>query len=56
MNQYYVLRLDIPMQYFELVHKIDGVKQVTYDEGGRFFGQGGAIGYHVIELAVRTEL
>ena len=26
MNQHYVLRFDIPMQYLELVHQVDSVK------------------------------
>ena len=38
MNQHYVLRLNISMQYLELVHQVDSVKKVANDEGGRLLG------------------
>ena len=37
MNKHYVLRLDISVQDLELVHKIDSVKKIAYNEGGCFF-------------------
>lgn len=38
MNQHYVLRFNISMQYLELVHQVDSVKKVANDEGGRLLG------------------
>jgi hypothetical protein len=54
-NEYYVLRFDVAVQYLETVEFLYGVEEVTDNEGGGFFCQGLAISKYIEELSVAAE-
>jgi hypothetical protein len=56
MNQNYILRLDIPVQNFVPMHKLQSVEQITNDKGSSFLRKSGSVGDDIEELAVTTKL
>lgn len=52
MDQHYILRLDIAMEYLMPMHQIHRLEQVTNDVRGTLLGEGLATRDDVVELAV----
>lgn len=52
MDQHYILRLDIAMEYLMAMHQVDRLEEVANDVRGALFGEGFATRDDVVELAV----
>jgi hypothetical protein len=54
-DEYYVLRFDVAVQYLETMELLYGIEEVAYDEGSGFFCQGLPISKYIEKLSVAAE-